>query len=1022
MVRKLILIFTLFILALPGLAWGATRYVDNTTTSCSVPTDTDYDPATETCGGGGTSIVHSTLTAAEAAASASDVIYVRAGTYDEYVTINVASLTIQNYNEEVVTFDANDAAPSPDDGYGQILLVSANSVIIDGLIIQESKGEGIDVRDCTGAIVRNCTIKNNWRTGLENYKTGTYLTVENCIFDSNSRRRYWFITYGTYTSPWPPQVRIDGDYSVVKKCVIKDGWFEGIDIARDSTGVIVEENKIYGNARLQLYLQNCDYAVVRYNLIYGTNPNANAIDGTGYAGIVLSSETSDTSNDYNQIYGNLVMNTGVNMYIGGASASTPLDYTKIYNNTFVYGIDYDVKLMSTAGTNNEFYNNYIIGNDTTNLTNSDAPSGKFAVIRNNLWVPGQPPDSDFWNATYDLTAEAPKISKKTGWALTDPATLDASDFALDADATAIDAGYAAVGANSNVIDSDAADTNFNSNPIFVKLLSQEDNGAGWEIGGVGYENQTPPDPVAGTIEWDSVASTTGLNLAINTSFTVSHALGKASGNNRTVIVAVGWGDFAETFTVKANYPTYNGTAMTLIDVQSTDDKYNMALYKIIDAALPAAAGSYDVAVQFVGDAGPVQSVGLGVMSIYNTDQTDQPEATDKDSDTGGAVSNTLTTITNGAWIVGALYNTYQTGITFTTGTERFEFGTGQDQMGGSTLLVPTAGEASLTWSATGPQCAVSAAFGGADVAPTVTGKGLLIEGVCEENYTLAISTAQTITVCLKLSENVEIIDSNIIYPMTAWHDNTTINGQYLRKTTISETTVLLIDYVLTAGMRITNPQMTALTGGSIIDGNGNAIDSSGSAGDLDGTGAISWAIPYPSTNPLTIGEFSGTDEESNPITWNGTYATLTAVKAAMTIVDGDNFLIGAATEGAAVDMSGDDCTELLPCAITLEGTWTQSGAGLTLGDWWIITSAHQLISGTVKPDHGGVFTGTEFSAVSLANLGAAQISTFTACLFNQSRATVDATSGGGTVTYPGSKFGRTGWIYPGVGGMGTGMR
>lgn len=84
----LILCFMLF--ALPSVGHAIDRYVDATTSGCSSPTDTDYNPATESCGSG-SELVYTTINGALAVEGANDNVYVRAGTYAEYLNNNITS-------------------------------------------------------------------------------------------------------------------------------------------------------------------------------------------------------------------------------------------------------------------------------------------------------------------------------------------------------------------------------------------------------------------------------------------------------------------------------------------------------------------------------------------------------------------------------------------------------------------------------------------------------------------------------------------------------------------------------------------------------------------------------------------------------------------------------------------------------------------------------------------------------------------------------------------------------------------
>lgn len=73
------------LLVLADPAFAITRFVDNATSGCSTPTDTDYNPATRSCGAG-SSIVHNTLNVAVSATVGGDIVEIRAGTYtSEYI-------------------------------------------------------------------------------------------------------------------------------------------------------------------------------------------------------------------------------------------------------------------------------------------------------------------------------------------------------------------------------------------------------------------------------------------------------------------------------------------------------------------------------------------------------------------------------------------------------------------------------------------------------------------------------------------------------------------------------------------------------------------------------------------------------------------------------------------------------------------------------------------------------------------------------------------------------------------------
>jgi hypothetical protein len=180
------------------------------------------------------------------------------------------------------------------------------------------------------------------------------------------------------------------------------------------------------------------------------------------------------------------------------------------------------------------------------------------------------------------------------------------------------------------------------------------------------------------------------------------------------------------------------------------------------------------------------------------------------------------------------------------------------------------------------------------------------------------------------------------------------------------------------------------------------------------------AVPFSEDVPLEIAT-------------GNTVATVTAFQT-IGILPGDHLSLRTVTEPAALDLSGDDCTALAPCVITgTDETWT---GDVTYGDYWetyfvehasdIIlalgnTHAYSLIPtgstlqipegatgvSVINDTIGGQLVVSETCAtlknlivvdVTLAGLGAGETATFANSVFVQSKAAIEATSGGGTFT------------------------
>ena len=73
------LLFALMLL-LAAPAWATVRYVDGTCADCN-----NYKPATRVCEAGGTATNYDTVVEGVSATAAGDTLYIRAGTYEEYL-------------------------------------------------------------------------------------------------------------------------------------------------------------------------------------------------------------------------------------------------------------------------------------------------------------------------------------------------------------------------------------------------------------------------------------------------------------------------------------------------------------------------------------------------------------------------------------------------------------------------------------------------------------------------------------------------------------------------------------------------------------------------------------------------------------------------------------------------------------------------------------------------------------------------------------------------------------------------
>ena len=221
--KKLILIF-LFLL-LPGVCFGATYYM-----------------ATAAGGGndGNDGSIGSpwlTFNFSESQLGANDTLYIRAGTYTETgeTDINVAGVTIQNYQNEIVLLEYTEAQAIA------FLSISADGITLSGLGIVRNSATPYHVIQIgaagTNFTITNCTVYVN---------SGNPNTGYDCINNPNDGADYMIIEDSEiYNCDNQAIDIVNGpSYAIIRRNVIYDSQ-NGIVVKWDSEGHIIEKNLVY---------------------------------------------------------------------------------------------------------------------------------------------------------------------------------------------------------------------------------------------------------------------------------------------------------------------------------------------------------------------------------------------------------------------------------------------------------------------------------------------------------------------------------------------------------------------------------------------------------------------------------------------------------------------------------------------------------------------------------------------------------------------------------------------------------
>ena len=459
----------LAILLQASVSFSATVYVDNCTNAI-----TTYNPATRACTGGSATVysnlnnANASITAGTSTESMGDTVIIRGGTYTwDAQTINKAYTTWQAYTGEEVVIDGAFVRPTTGGTYtySALLTISGDGIVIDGIKVYRSRGRGFTLWKSNGTLsgssvnatlfnvtMRNCNGDLANREVIVPYYTDN-VTIEDSEFSRGSRGFAVECCYsrtnacGTgVTCPWGDPATFaspNNNNLTLRRCKVRDGHNEGLNIGQYGNGTVVEYCQIYGNNKGQLYVVSASNITIRYNLIYGVNSNYNGeISNDGW-GIWLSAESqwvNDSSYTGIVVYGNFVANTASCFWINAQETSTftpTVDGVVIYNNTFAYPSGaYNINIDHTDGSGHTFRNNIVLGSGTSAIAYNTGV-GAMSSVGYNLW--SSLPASTYMRGTGDVTG-SPTLEKTSGWNSLTGGSLSVNDFKLQTGSEGIDDG------------------------------------------------------------------------------------------------------------------------------------------------------------------------------------------------------------------------------------------------------------------------------------------------------------------------------------------------------------------------------------------------------------------------------------------------------------------------------------------------------------------------------------------------------------------------------------------------------
>jgi hypothetical protein len=350
-------------------------------------------------------------------------IYIRGGVYNERLIIRDSGkagqpITFAAYPGETPVIDGEYLLPNvPSSGwvgcndavspptcyhYKPMVHVQASFITIEGLEIMRSLGRGIVVNNNDSRVhdivLRNNLVHDNRNASIKILEADNVLVEGNSVWHSgnyamNDRTGSPVGDVFEPDTGWPIAVSDRRATNVTYRANrVFENWTEGIGAGLGSVGVTIEDNILYDNRALQIYIHRAQDVVAQRNLAYCTNNPDFWRGGNPPPGIIINNEEQfdgSQTTDNIEVINNIVVGCRQNFAIWGNNNYWMRDVL-IAHNTFVNatsnpGEKEAVAVRISDGNQYEnvrFTNNLIYQPDFKISSGSDNPG---VTVRNNLW-------------------------------------------------------------------------------------------------------------------------------------------------------------------------------------------------------------------------------------------------------------------------------------------------------------------------------------------------------------------------------------------------------------------------------------------------------------------------------------------------------------------------------------------------------------------------------------------------------------------------------------------------------------
>ncbi len=349
-----------------------------------------------------------------------DVVLIRGGTYHERLHIRRSGtaaqpIRIAAYPNELPVIDGRYELPEGkakkcyNDGTEKrcsvsiaLVRIAGSHIEFEGIKVTRSRGVGIAVRTASGSeniTIRNCQVHET-RNGAINGARLNGFTVEGC--DVYHAGNVAPVDRPGSEMSWAPVVSVGDSQNVTyRNNRIHENWGEGLSAGVGSSDITIEDNVIFNNFALQLYINRSRNVTVQRNLIYHTNDANFYRNGNPSQCLVMNNEVVDRTDIMVKditIRNNVMIGCSRNIALwGGEDPDFPFTNISITHNTLVNAhtntdsrAPQALVIVKDANIKNVAVERNIILQDNGNVGN--APAKATLSFEQNLWS-HSPPDS-----------------------------------------------------------------------------------------------------------------------------------------------------------------------------------------------------------------------------------------------------------------------------------------------------------------------------------------------------------------------------------------------------------------------------------------------------------------------------------------------------------------------------------------------------------------------------------------------------------------------------------------------------